>query len=158
MVFSKSFGYALRGILYVAMINKTRQRVQLGEIAGELGIPRHFLAKVMKRMVKENIIMSVRGAGGGFCINERTLQTDLTTIMDITGETAQFDLCVLRLRKCNSKNPCPLHKEAELLKKQWHELLTGTTVGDLLVKGGHDLMKSIAINAAPEHINKINDQ
>jgi len=75
MLLSKSFGYALRGVLYVAMMNASKKKVQLDEMAEKLAVPRHFLAKVMKRVVKEGILSSVRGLNGGFCINESTLQT-----------------------------------------------------------------------------------
>ena len=50
MIFSKSFGYAIRGILYIAVMKNEKQRVQLDEMAGKLNIPRHFLGKIMKRM------------------------------------------------------------------------------------------------------------
>jgi len=81
MLLSKSFGYALRGVLYVAMMNASKKKVQLDEMAEKLAVPRHFLAKVMKRVVKEGILSSVRGPYGGFCINESTLQTKLIRLV-----------------------------------------------------------------------------
>jgi Rrf2 family transcriptional regulator, iron-sulfur cluster assembly transcription factor len=144
MVFSKSFGYALRGVLYVAFVNKTRKRVLLDEIARDLGIPRHFLGKIMKRMAKENIISSVKGRGGGFCVNGKTLHTKLTRIMAVTGETSQFENCVLQAHKCNATNPCPLHKEANLLKKNWHDFMETTTIADLMKNPGKNFISSMA--------------
>ena len=43
MVFSKSFGYAVRGVLYIAIMNGDRKRIQLDEIAEKLtGIPKRI--------------------------------------------------------------------------------------------------------------------
>ncbi|MER3464058.1 MAG: hypothetical protein C4329_06235 [Chitinophagaceae bacterium] len=50
MIFSKSFRYALRDILYVAAQSITHH-VQLDEIAEALGAPRDFVGKIMKGVV-----------------------------------------------------------------------------------------------------------
>ena len=77
MIFSKSFGYALRGVLYISMTGEDKTRVQLDEIASELAIPRHFLGKVMKKLVKEGVLSSLKGPYGGFSINGKNMETEL---------------------------------------------------------------------------------
>ncbi len=144
MILSKSFGYALRGILYVAMVNDNKDKVQLHEIANQLMVPRHFLAKVMKQVVRKGILDSVRGPHGGFSVNENTLKTKLVQIAEISGDNCGYESCILRLRKCNAKNPCPMHSQVELLRKQWLTLLTSTTLGDLLRKDQPEFINSIA--------------
>lgn len=144
MIFSKSFGYALRSVLYVALVSDEKEKTQLDEIANALHVPRYFLGKVMNRLVKEGILASVKGHNGGFCINDTTLGVSLTRIMDITGENQQFDSCVLRQHKCNASNPCPLHKQAEAIKEKWQLLLCNTTIGDLLKKNQAGFIRSIA--------------
>jgi len=145
MVFSKSFGYALRGVLYVAMLNGNKARVQLDEIAEQLSVPRHFLGKVMKNLVKEGVLSSMKGPYGGFYINDQTMQVHLFKLMEITGEVEELSTCVLRLRKCNALHPCPMHKQIESMRKQWRSLLSSTTVGDLLKKEQPDFIQSIAV-------------
>ncbi|MCY7311451.1 MAG: Rrf2 family transcriptional regulator [Chitinophagaceae bacterium] len=144
MVFSKTFGYALRGVLYVALTNEVKPRVQLEEIAIQLSVPRHFLGKVMKKLVKEGVLISIKGPYGGFSVNETTLQIPLLRLIEITGEPEEFGSCVLRLRKCNAQNPCPMHRQIETLRRQWQSLLASTKIGDLLRKDQPDFIKSIA--------------
>ncbi len=144
MILSKSFGYALRGILYVAMLNESKDKVQLDEMAENLSVPRHFLAKVMKKLVKEGMLNSVRGPYGGFCINESTLQTKLIELVRLSGDAEWFNSCVLRLRKCNAKVPCPMHAEVELLRNKWFDILNSTTIDSLLRKDQPDFIRSIA--------------
>ena len=143
MNLSKSFGYALRGVLYVAVMNERKPRVQLDEIAATLGVPRHFLGKVMKKVVKEGILTSTKGPYGGFCVNENTLQTNLIKLVEISGDSVQLDTCVLRFKKCNELNPCPLHCEVELLRKKWLDLLTSITLSNLLEKNAPNLINRI---------------
>jgi Rrf2 family iron-sulfur cluster assembly transcriptional regulator len=147
MIFSKSFGYALRGILYVAIMTDEKQKIQLDEIAEKLTVPRYFLGKIMNKLVKEGILASEKGHKGGFSINDNTLQTSLLKLIKITGDNEMFYSCVLRLRKCNAKNPCPLHHEIETLRNQWHKLLAETTVNELMKKDQPDFIKSIATTA-----------
>jgi len=143
MLFSKSFGYALRGVLYVAIMNEKKPKVPLDEIAETLNVPRYFMGKVMNRLVKGGILNAVKGHNGGFSINQTTLQTCLVKFIDITGETEQFDTCALRLQKCNFHYPCPLHADIEKLRNYWSGLLTTTTIGDLLKKNGSGFIRSI---------------
>lgn len=145
MVFSKSFGYALRGVLYLALVENERERVQLSEIAAKLKVPRHFLGKVMNKLVKEGVINSMKGPFGGFSVNENTLKTVLLKLISITGELEQVNTCVLRLRKCNSQSPCPMHQQIESFRIQWRTLLATTTVGDLLKKDQPDFIRGIAV-------------
>ncbi|MBL0153113.1 MAG: Rrf2 family transcriptional regulator [Chitinophagaceae bacterium] len=105
---SKSFGYALRGIIYVALTHEKKERVQVEEIAESLAVPRHFLGKIMKKVVKEGILESTRGPYGGFSINAETLQTPLIKLIRITEGLEQFNSCVLHFRKCKGPHYCHL--------------------------------------------------
>ena len=136
MVFSKSFGYALRGILYVATVSSRKPRVSLDEIAENLDVPRHFLGKVLKKLVKSGIISSTRGPSGGFSLNETTLSTPIAHIVEVSGDQKKLNACVLSLNTCSSTNPCPLHKQAEVLKREWNTVLADTTIEELLNKQG----------------------
>jgi Rrf2 family iron-sulfur cluster assembly transcriptional regulator len=144
MVFSKSFGYAVRGVLYIAFLSDEKDKVQLNEIASRLSVPRHFLAKIMKRMVKAGILSSAKGPLGGFYINENTITTRLLTLLKLTDGDEQFDVCVLQLRKCNAAHPCPLHNKIQSYKSNMQELLRSTTIGDLLKNDNSIFIRSLA--------------
>ena len=144
ILFSKSFGYALRGILYVAT-RGSNNKIHLSEIAEHLALPKPFLGKVMHSMVSKGILSSEKGPGGGFYVNENTLQTSLKTLVELTGETDTPDTCVLRLRKCSAASPCPLHEHVITMRDDWQNLISNTNLGDLLYKDQSTLIQSIAI-------------
>lgn len=144
MVFSKTFGYAVRGVLFVALASEKQKKVQLDEMAEVLKVPRHFLGKVMKRMAKEGILESMKGPYGGFYLSKNTLKTPLYKIIEITGESENFATCVLKLSKCNCNNPCPLHRKMEEVRTNCREILAATTIGDLLNKEQPEFIQSIA--------------
>lgn len=144
MWLSKSFGYAIRGVLYVAIRADANQKVQLAEIARQLAVPRYFLAKIMKQVVKDGILTSTKGPYGGFSINDQTLQVPLVKLIELTDGLEQFNSCVLKLRKCNAGNPCPLHIQMDIHKKNLYNLFSTTTISDLLKKDNPWLIKNIA--------------
>ena len=144
MVSSKSFGYALQGVLFIAMQGDANKKTQLDEMAEGLNVPRYFLGKIMNRLAKDGIVDSIKGHYGGFKCNESTLSTNLMTIAKITGDTDQLDACILRSRDCNEKKPCPLHNKVEPIKKQWRHLLNTLTIEDLLQGNDKGFLKSIS--------------
>jgi Rrf2 family protein len=143
MFFSKTFSYALRSVLYIAVAGENREKIQLDEIARKLAAPRHFLGKVMRRMAKEGIVSSVKGPHGGFYINKGTLDTTLLKLITVTGEAKQLDYCIMDMKKCNPQNPCPLHVKTESIQKQWSALLANTTIASLLSKDP-DFIRSLS--------------
>lgn len=144
MLLSKSFGYALRGVLYVALRQEYAKRVQIQEMAQKLSVPQHFLAKIMKQLADEGILKSTKGPYGGFSLTEKTLQTPIIEIVRITDGTGLIDNCVLSFRKCNAKNPCPLHKKMAKLKDGFVQSLSGATIGDLIDDKNPEFVKSIS--------------
>ena len=132
MFFSKSFSYAIRAIIYLASKEKDRTRVQLDEIADSLAIPRFFLAKVMNRLVKEGLLSSVKGHGGGFCVNDQTLQLTLGRLLDSMGEMLPMQKCLLQLGACDERQPCAVHHRVAPLRAEWLTLLNAISIRDLL--------------------------
>jgi Rrf2 family protein len=142
---SKSFGYALRGILYVALMQEEKRKVQAEEIASKLSVPRHFLGKIMQQLVKAGLLQSTKGPYGGFYLAQHTLSTPLIKLVEITDGIEQFNLCVLQLRECNRINPCPLHNEMDIIKTKLKQVLTETTFEDLLSEDKKIFIDSLSV-------------
>lgn len=113
-------------------------------MAEKLAVPQHFLAKIMKKIADEGVLTSTKGPYGGFSINEKTLQTHIIYIVKITDGTDLIDNCVLSFRKCNAKNPCPLHTKMAKLKDGFIKSLSSSTIGDLLDEKNPEFIKSIS--------------
>lgn len=144
MILSKSFGYALRGILYVATMQDEERKIQVDEIAKTLSVPKHFLGKIMQQVVKAGLLKSTKGPYGGFTITSITLNSPLTDLINITDGMDQFRFCVLKLKACSGSNPCPLHYEMEEIRGKYLTVFKETTIGDLLKEGKTEFIKSIS--------------
>ena len=143
-MFSKTFGYALRGILLIVYFQNEKRRVQVDEISSRLGVPRPFMSKVLKNLVKSGIIDSIKGPGGGFYVNEHTMSASVLRVLTITDGVEQFTNCALRLHSCNLQNPCPLHKQVYSVREKLKYQLQSTTIKDLVGKNDVDFISTIA--------------
>jgi Rrf2 family protein len=144
MFFSKSFGYALRGVLYVALMNDENRKIRIDEMANRLSVPRHFLGKIMNKVAKKGILDSTKGPKGGFSLNSATLQTPLISLIETMDGVEQFDSCLMRLKKCNENNPCPLHNLLHAERVGLRKIFSETKVGDLLKEDKPDFIRSIS--------------
>jgi len=144
MFFSKSFGYAVRGILYVALISTEHRKVSIDEISDRLSVPRHFLGKIMNKVAKKGILSSTKGPNGGFALNDLTLSTSLLALLESINGVVQCPECVLRMKKCNELHPCPLHDSIQPYKKDLLELLLKTDIGSLITDENPDFVKAIS--------------
>jgi Rrf2 family protein len=146
MFLSKSFGYALRGILYIAVMQDEHRKVQIDEIATKLSVPKHFLGKIMQQIVKAGLLKSTKGPYGGFYLAAETLNTPVIKLVEITDGTEQFSMCVLNFKYCNGLNPCPLHYEMEAARINYLNIFSKKTFGDLLNDSKSGILKSLAAN------------
>lgn len=146
MILSKSFGYALRGILYVAKLKDENRKIQIDEIAGNLSVPKHFLGKIMQQTVKSGLLKSTKGPYGGFSLATDTLNTPLIKLVEITDGMEQFKMCVLKLKYCDGTNPCPLHYEMDQIRGKFLTVFNETTIGDLVKDSKSDFIRSLAAN------------
>lgn len=117
-------------MIYVAQNSKEAQRVPLKEIARGTDAPEHFVAKIMQDLGKKKLVKSVKGPNGGFFMDEEDLKTSLADIVKaIDGDGIYLD-CVLGLKTCSEKNPCPVHFYYKDLKKNLIKLIETNTIGD----------------------------
>lgn len=144
MLFSKSFGYAVRGVLYIVLVQDSKKYVQAEEIAAKLCAPRHFISKILKKLVKAGVICSSKGKTGGFTVNDATKTFLLLQLFEITDGMDTFNKCSLRLQECNADHPCPMHDQIARIKQQLEQVLSANTINDLLNENKDEIIKSIA--------------
>lgn len=145
MFFSKSFGYAVRSVLYIASVHDENRYVQLEEITSKLGLPRQFLGRVLKTLAKEKVLISFKGPTGGFAINRDGLKIPLIRLLEITDGN-KLEKCVLKSRNCNSANPCPVHAHFVKIREETSQVLMNTTIGELACGKNADFVLSLSEN------------
>ncbi|MEO8734727.1 MAG: Rrf2 family transcriptional regulator [Flavobacteriales bacterium] len=128
-MFSKTCEYAFRAAVVVALASKNGERLTLTDIAERTGAPKAFTAKVLQALARGGIVNSQRGPHGGFDLPPlHAKKVNLRMIMDAIGEEAFHTGCVMGLKECNAKDPCPLHAQITRVKEEMHRVLENTDV------------------------------
>lgn len=133
MFFSKACEYGMRAAIYVAQESESDKKVSVKDIAKAIESPEPFTGKIMQKLTKNGLIQSVKGPYGGFFVDEaamkKTKLSDIITLFD--GKNA-YSGCVLGLRTCSDKKPCPLHKESEPIVDSLRSLLENKSLYDVI--------------------------
>lgn len=117
------------------MKSKEGKRVNISAISKQIDGPVAFTAKILQKLVKAEIVMSLKGPNGGFEITPtKTAETTLATIVEIIDGTSIYKDCVLGLPECSEEKPCPLHSEFTRVRGDLKRMLENTTL-DVLASG-----------------------
>jgi len=144
MIFSKSFGYALRGVLYITFRQDESRYVQVEEVASSLAAPKHFMGKILKRLAKEKVLDSAKGPSGGFRVNTNTPAVTLMKLAEITSDLDILKTCVLQFKECTGQNPCPLHAQMEETRTNLSSIMANTTIHNLMMNANNDFVGTIS--------------
>ena len=112
-MFSKTCEYAIRASIFIATQSYKNKRVTIKDIAEKIDSPKPFTAKILETLVKNNLIYSVKGIGGGFEIPVEILsQITLSQIVKAIDGDGIFTCCGLGLGKCS--NTCLAQNESKV--------------------------------------------
>lgn len=130
MLVTRETDYAVRTILYLA---KERNRTaSVTEVAHAMHIPKSFLAKILQRLVKSNILTSTRGVNGGFQLAKKTSDISLLSIMEAIQGPAGINLCAIDSKKCKLSATCSVHPVWMDIRKEVERRLKKQTIAELL--------------------------
>ena len=129
-MFSKSCEYAIKAMIFVAQKSKAETRVGIKEIAAGTDAPEHFMAKIMQDLSRRKLIHSVKGPNGGFYLDSADMKNSIADIVKAIDGDVIYKDCVLGLKVCSEKNPCPVHFEYKEIKKNLIKMIEESTLTD----------------------------
>ena len=130
-MFSTTCHYGLQAMLYLAVHGSDAKNVDLKQIAEEQDIPRHFLSKILQNLVREGLVVSMKGPTGGFRLKKPANEISLLQIVDAIDGMEIFTQCGLGLKKCNDAKPCPIHVEYKQARNRVEQLFRTETLQKL---------------------------
>ncbi|MFZ1706054.1 MAG: Rrf2 family transcriptional regulator [Saprospiraceae bacterium] len=136
-MFSKTCEYAIRSSIYIGAQSTNGQRVSLSDVAQKIESPEAFTSKILQKLVKNKIIQSIKGPGGGFMVDPKMMeQIKLYQIIKVF-EGDVLRRCSLGLNECSDTFPCPFHSRYKPVREKLKNIFEETTLNDM-VKGLYD--------------------
>ncbi len=141
-MFSTSCHYGLQAMLYIAMHASDESNVELKVVAKEQDIPRHFLSKILQQLVKNDLLISMKGPTGGFRLARPPEKITLIEIIAAIDGLGVFNKCGIGFKQCNDKNPCPIHDDYKKVRAQVQDLFKSKNLKETVedVKSGASII------------------
>ena len=131
-MFSKATEYAIRATIFLAQKSSEENKLGIDEISKAIDSPRSFTAKIMQLLTKDNkIVSSVRGPHGGFFLSAKAKKLPVRSVLVVMGEELILEKCVMGLKLCSEVQPCPMHAQYKIIKKELISLFTAKTIQEL---------------------------
>jgi Rrf2 family protein len=122
--------YAIRILGYIAN-HESQQLCNAKELSEALTIPYKFLTKIMMKLVKADLVISIRGREGGYKLSKPASDITIIEILNHFNEFPEDQQCILGIGACNTKNKCALHDQWIKPKSMINKMFENTTLEDI---------------------------
>lgn len=124
--------YAMQVLIYLNLRGATYPGwVARREIAERLNIPRVFLARVCRQLVRSGLVEVQRGPGGGFRLSSGVESVSVGAILQMLEGPDWAAACILGFPECTDDQWCPLHPLWQSIRESLTAALQGWTLEDL---------------------------
>ena len=127
---TKNTDYAIRALLVLA--KERDSYLSARDISKIQGIPYQFLRRILQKLIKNGLVKSREGGGGGFKINKNPNAIGVIDIIRIFQGNIQFAECMFRKQLCGNRATCVLRKEIKRIEKLVQREFKGIAISKLL--------------------------
>lgn len=125
MKLSKASNYALHTMLFLA-VNESHELIGVAKLAEGQGVSPTYLSKILTKLVKSGMVISVSGANGGYKLKHEWEEISLLDVIKvIEGQSSLSDECL------NHNPNCLIRKAIETAEDKFLHELNQTYLRDL---------------------------
>lgn len=123
--------HAVRALALLAGLPEG-ERAGATVIAERIDAPPNYLGKLLRDMVRDGLVESQKGPGGGFRLARDAGQIRLLDVVESIEQITRWDGCFLGFPECSEDQPCAVHPRWKQLRDEYLEMLSETTIEDLV--------------------------
>jgi Rrf2 family protein len=130
-VIRRNTDYALRAMVHLAR-HYGGDAISAKQIATDQDFSYALACKLLQRLQKAGLVVSVMGAKGGFCLSRGPDEISLSEVIETIQGPISLSQCLLGVKTCCKYGICPIRKKFSLLQREISDTLGGTTLGELV--------------------------
>jgi Rrf2 family protein len=132
MKLTRAGEYAIRGVIGLALHYREDRTVLVSQVAAEQEVSAAFLAKIFQQLVKAGLMVSNRGARGGFALARGPKEITIKDVLEaIEGPTA-LNHCLLHEDRCKRADGCYMARVWREAQKGLLDVLEKTRISDVV--------------------------
>ena len=128
---SQTVEYALRAVVHLASVAPEARTT--GQIAAATLVPRAYLSKVLQSLVREGVVTSIRGLGGGMALSRKPEELTILEVVNAVEPIQRIRTCPLGLT-AHGTHLCPLHKRVDNALALMEEAFGNSTLAEVLAE------------------------
>lgn len=122
----------MRAATYIAQ-HSGQGPVLARDIAAGAGIPFEYLQKLLTELVRNKILTSTRGIGGGFQLARSARQIRFLDVLAPFDNVLDRAQCPFGNPDCGKSRPCPVHDPWAHVLETYRSFLESTTLADVVI-------------------------
>ncbi len=103
------------------------------EIAEATGITQPTVSKILKRLVKMQVLTSIRGAKGGYLLARKPEKITLATVIKALEGPIALTECSASHKNCEQAQGCEIQGNWDLINKTVFNALESVTLADMIM-------------------------
>lgn len=129
---SKKSDYALMALKHLAMRHESGSSSSAREIAEAYDIPLELLAKVLQKLVRGRLLVSVQGTRGGYRLSRPAQSIPIADVIQAVDGPVTVTACSPNDHRCDQYSKCSIRDPLWKIRGRILEALTTVTVADLV--------------------------
>ena len=135
MIITRATEYAIRAILYMSR-QPVGEIIYKKDICKAQEITPAFLTKIFQPLIKEGIVGSQRGVGGGFYLAKNPAEITLLDIINSQEGPVYLNQCLVAEGACEREFFCPIHGAWADIRKEFMQTLSRYDFASLATRQG----------------------
>jgi Rrf2 family protein len=123
LIITRATEYAIRAILYMSR-QPADEIIYKKDICKAQEITPAFLTKILQPLIKDGIVGSQRGVGGGFYLAKPPAEITLLDIIKSQEGPVYLNQCLIEKGSCEREFFCPVHGAWAQIRKEFMATLS----------------------------------
>ncbi len=111
----------MRCVLHLAV--NPGQTCMVEEMAEARDVSRSFLAKILQKLKRANIVKSFRGVKGGFALARKPSDISLLDVIEAIQGVVSLNVCAVDEGACDRSDECVIHPVWVVLRAEMEAML-----------------------------------
>jgi Rrf2 family protein len=131
MQVSRKVDYALRAVIHLADEERRERACSVAEIAARERIPRQFLEKIIRDLIRTGLVRSRRGPHGGYVLGRSAEEVTFKDVIEAVEGPISLNVCVGEHAECFLMGACGMNRVWIEGQRRVMDLFQTTTIASV---------------------------
>lgn len=147
MQISRRVDYGLRAVIYLSAQEPERS-CSLAEIARHQGVPRKFLEKIVRDLIRADLVGSKRGPDGGYHLARPPREISFQDVIEALEGPIAVNACMNRDPNCSHLPRCAMLGVWSEVQRRVVDVFSRTTLADLQIGPRQAVLSPSSLSSA----------